>query len=365
MRICHQTHYFTILTLLLLVKSQLLVAQVDSLQVRVYGKPKFVKANSIELLALDDDVVFKACTFIKPDTFVFQLFDLDNHPVKSIFPEIRYTNIRGGNYQLVYWTEKNGIPSTKKELKVHVKERITETKWFYPIVLFCLFILIAAVIYFWALYNIRQRLKLERVRSMIAKDLHDELGSDLGSIALSIGTLLRTHRVLAESLKVVNDMIQTEQIVKETAFSLKDTTWILEPANDTFDKLFEKIHAFSRRILSAANISLLYENEETTLNELKISMERRRDVYLIVKEAIHNIAKHAQATEGRIRVTREKEGVRVVISDNGIGFDVEEKTGEGNGLLNFQSRAAASFIKLDLQSTPSVGTTISMLIPEI
>jgi signal transduction histidine kinase len=87
-------------------------------------------------------------------------------------------------------------------------------------------------------------------------------------------------------------------------------------------------------------------------------------VYLIVKEAVNNIAKHSGATKAGIQISRTDEGIRFVISDNGCGFDMTQGY-EGNGLKNFRTRAEESFITLTIDSTPGAGTTLHLLVPEL
>ena len=328
---------------------------------KINGKIRQFNNQELTLKALEDDLIFE----FQPtaDSVAFFLENFDDQPIKTTFPTIRYTRLRGGNYILNYWTENNKGRSAVGRIKLHVEESLAETWWFYPTVVACGLALLGVIFYFWSIYDLRQKFKLETIRTRIASDLHDEIGSDLGSIVLSLGTAQRKFG--KNEAELTAKLEEIKEIMRSTAANLRDTVWIIQPNNDSFSQLLEKIRTFSMRLLSAANVALSFENTMTDTDAFPISMEQRRCVYLMLREAVHNIAKHAQATHTRIYVAREKDGIRIVISDNGVGFDPSLKTSDGNGLSNFKARSAQCFIDFELTSTPSVGTTISMLIPEL
>ncbi len=347
-----------------------------------------VKANNIEktytndtlkLTALEDDLIFELVPLqaqnqkdtnqvarlgsVKRDsTWHFQLKGLDTGTIKTPYPTIRYTNLKGRQYVFVYALSVNQNLVEQHYIHVEVQQTLGESQWFYPFLIIFIIIIISVVVYVWSVYEFRQKFKIANIRNRIAGDLHDEIGSDLGSAVLSIKTVqnkyAKNHSELNETLEEI------KKEIKETSITLRDSVWLIQPNNDSFEKLFDKIYGFARRILSAEQIELTYNNQIQGQKDWKISMERRRNVYLIIREAIHNIVKHAQATRVNIAINREEEGVRVLIEDNGIGFNEDELEDSGNGLLNFRQRAMESFIEFDLKSTPSVGTTISMFIPE-
>ncbi len=340
----------------------LIDAQPTLLTTKINGKTRQIDNHALTLKALEDDVIFEFQA-TPNDTFAFLLDNFDAQPVKTRFPTIRYTHLQGGNYTLNYWIEKNYERSSVGQIKLHVEESLAEMWWFYPTVVACVLVLFGVIFYFWSIYDLRQKFKLETIRTRIASDLHDEIGSDLGSIVLSIGTAQRKFGKNEPELTAKLEEIK--ETMRSSAANLRDTVWIIQPNNDSLPQLLEKIRTFSTRLLSAANVTLSFENTMTPDAAFPISMEQRRCVYLMLREAVHNIAKHAKATHTRIYVAREKDGIRIVVSDDGVGFDPSVKTGDGNGLGNFKVRSAQCFIDFELTSIPSVGTTISMLIPEL
>ncbi len=344
--------------------SFLLKAQPVILTIKINGQNRndSIKAKHLTLKALEDDLVFDFTPEVV-DSFDFLLENYDGKTVKTAFPTIRYTHLQGGKYTLHYWSEKNNIPSDKGQFYLLVEESLTEAWWFYPTVVSCVVILLSVIAYFWSIYDLRQKVKLEMIRNRIAKDLHDEIGSDLGSIVLSIGTTKRKFGKNEAELSLKLDEIK--EAMQNTATNLRDTVWIIEPKNDSLPILFDKIKTFSKRILTAVNVALIFENNMATDEVFTISMAQRRAVYLILREAVHNIAKHAKASQASIHIKREPEGLLITVSDNGIGFDPSVKTSDGNGLKNFVERAEESHIEFALNSTPSVGTMISLRVPEL
>lgn len=343
----------------------------------VYNVPT---SDSIFLKALEDDLIFELITqktdsitssqVIQPlsvnsdTTFVFELQGYDITPVVTNYPTVRYTNLKGGNYIFKYSisTLTKSLPQSETFF-IHIDESLSETWWFYPAIVGFAITIISVVVYLWTVYEFRQKLKMSNIRNRIAKDLHDEIGTDLSILILS---LKDTQRTFEHDATLQNMLEEIKDDTLETANNLSDAVWMLKPQNDSFEKLFEKIEAFTKRTFKKAQIELVFENHIKDKKDWKISMERRRNVYLIFREAINNIIKHAEATHVFISVKREINGASVVITDDGIGFieaDVLEEG--GNGLLNFRQRAMESFIQFDLKSTPSVGTTIQLFIPEI
>lgn len=345
------------------------------LRIKANNVERGLVQNKLRLRASDDDLVFEMVPSKKSQErvnrfnysnrdslFAFKLIGLDTGFVKTPYPTTRYTNLKGGDYTFVYSFRVKDSIVEQQIIPVEIQEMMSETWWFYPTGILFFVLLIGVVVYLWTMYEFRQKLKVASIRNRIAGDLHDEIGSDLGSVVLSLKAVQNKY---AKDSPQLNDTLEeVKKEIKETSVTLRDSVWLIQPNNDSFEKLFDKIYNFAQRVLRAEQIELVYDNQLQGKKDWKISMERRRNVYLIIREAIHNIVKHAKATQVQISIKREDEGVRVVIADNGIGFIEEEIEESGNGLLNFRQRAKESYITFDLKSTPSVGTTISMFIPE-
>jgi signal transduction histidine kinase len=332
---------------------------------------QFYKKSLVELKALDDDFLMEFAindsVQVTKDSFQFILENYDKQWTKSAFPSVRYTALHGGDYIFkAKWGDDDKTLITKS---IHVEKALSEEPWFYPSVISCILLILGAMFYFWSIYNLRQKLKIQTIRNHIASDLHDEVGSTLSSIALSV---LNVQRKLSKTSPEIGDVLKkVREISEETNRNLRDTVWTINPSNDTFERMLSKMHDFAFQIFNAKEILLDYQNSVDLTLPFKISMEQRRNVFLMFKEAVNNIARHSEATRATIHISLEKEGLRLMIADNGKGFSRTDNF-EGNGLKNFRRRADESFIDLDVKSTPSVsgsnipsGTTITMIIPEL
>ena len=347
-----------LISFLLLYLPYFMLAQPIIVATKINGKTRQLGNQQLTLKALEDDLIFE----FQPsnDSFAFFLDNFDAQPIKTSFPTIRYTHLQGGNYTLNYWTEKNNAPSAKGQIELYVEESLAETWWFYPSLIFYGLLIIGAIIYFWTIYNLQQKIKIQNIRNRIARDLHDQVGADLGSIAIFVRAIeRRMHTPKFDVLPILKDIQQTAD---ETIINLKDTVWMINPKNDDMEQLFEKIRSFAAKILALQNINLIYDNQLT--RPLKISMEQRYNAYMICKEAVNNIVKHAKATEVKITIIATKEGVSFEICDNGKGFDPSVLS-EGNGLENFKRRAEESFFEFSIHSEMGKGTCLKLLIPEL
>lgn len=301
---------------------------------------------------------------MQADTYVFKL-DIKGMPpcgIRTPYPQAHFILVPGGTYTLEYWMEKNGYASPRQTLSFHVKERLTEKWWFYPSMAACIVLILGVVVYFWALYNIRQNLKMQQVRNQIAADLHDEVSSDLSGIAISMTTLARR---LGKQLPALSEAVQEiKQTLQDTQSNLSDTVWAIRPEKDNSRELFVRMQKFGGAMFASGNTRFVFTNTIPPNKSFKISMEQRFNALMIVKEAIHNIYKHAQATQVEISIRPHNEDIGIEIKDNGIGFDPEAAR-DGNGVNNYYRRAKECFFDFHLESTPGKGTFIRIIVPEL
>lgn len=318
----------------------------------------------IRLAALDNDVTFLFGP-VSADSalYQYQLVGFDRAWQSSLYPQARYTNLTGNDYTLRVRQRVGNEPwSGITNVPVLVERELTEEWWFVPSVIVYIVLLLGAAMYFFLLYSFRQKLKVQAIRYRIAADLHDEVGATLSSIAISTRLVQKKMGDSRPDVRAILDTINADS--EETIYTIRDTIWAINPDNDAPEKLFEKMRSFAFQLLTARDMALDYDNQLVATKRLNMSMEQRQNVYLIAKEAINNIAKHSGATKATVRVSHADDGICLLISDNGVGFDAEAGY-EGNGLKNFRSRAAASFINLNLTSAPGQGTQLTLHIPEL
>jgi signal transduction histidine kinase/ligand-binding sensor domain-containing protein len=201
----------------------------------------------------------------------------------------------------------------------------------------------------------RKEAEKEQMRSRIASDLHDEIGSNLSSIAL-IG------QVLQEKLKVSRRMRERLQeiprISRLTAESMRDIVWFINPENDDWDKFLAKMR-------ETANMMLEIQDFTFSVPEGGITLERdlnfRRNLYLIYKECLQNIIKHSRAQKVEIELRQKDNSLILRVGDDGVGFDSGREY-SGNGLKNLRRRAGDIGGKLKIVSEAGQGTTVTLTV---
>ena len=140
--------------------------------------------------------------------------------------------------------------------------------------------------------------------------------------------------------------------------SLSDIVWSINPENDHFDKIILRMRSTSYNLMRAKKIDFTFRADEK-LNELKLSMEARRNFYLIFKEALSNLVKYSNANRASVLLMHDGKQVTCIIHDDGIGFDTSEKY-NGNGLINMKRRAKEINAQLHIESSTGNGTSIEL-----
>jgi signal transduction histidine kinase len=222
---------------------------------------------------------------------------------------------------------------------------------------------------------LENQLALEKMRSGIASNLHDDVGSTLSSISIYSEAVKQSIQS-GEKEKAIGLLNQLGQDARSTISSMSDIVWAINPRNDTFDKLIARMRSFASEICRAKSIQFNLQIEEDLLN-LHWNMSIRNSIYLLYKEAINNSAKYAEATVISVKF-RLIEGEAILeVSDNGIGFNSalwSEKATKneatdaalgGNGISNMYSRAGEMKAQLILNSKAGAGTQIILIIPQI
>lgn len=199
----------------------------------------------------------------------------------------------------------------------------------------------------------------EQERNRIAQDLHDDVGATLSSIHVYSSVAARTLRTNPEKLTDV--LGQIKENTRQVMENMSDIIWAIK-ANESGDLTLEnKLKNYGYELLSPLNILCDYLIDKEADKRL-VNMEARKNILLIAKEAMNNIAKYSHATEARIRLEFNEEELRLEISDNGKGFDDEQRH-IGNGLQNMRQRGEILGGKLSVTSRKQIGTTVLFLVP--
>ncbi|MDB6024946.1 MAG: putative two-component system sensor kinase [Verrucomicrobiales bacterium] len=205
--------------------------------------------------------------------------------------------------------------------------------------------------------RLEQQNAIEKERARIAEDMHDDLGAGL------TGVLLLTEKVQNSSTKeeAANNGREIAESVRDLAQNLDALVWAENPRHDNSARLISYVTEYAVKFLGKASIRCRLDLPDE-LPEFPASSEMRHNVYLVVKEALNNIAKYAQATEVWIRLKVDGTRLSLAIEDNGKGFSNDQTSVFGNGLTNMRKRIEEVGGRFCIASEPGKGTRIEIQI---
>jgi signal transduction histidine kinase len=281
---------------------------------------------------------------------------------------VSYTHLGGGDYVFrVIGSNNDGVwNDTGIALPLHIDPPFYVTWWF--------LLALAAVIAFgtYLLYRFRltKLLSIEKLRTRIASDLHDDIGSGLTRIAVLSDVALHqaeSHQKPGDGsggpADVVRSITKVGNIARELVDAMSDVVWSIDPRHDTAGNLMQRVKVYAFELCEAKNIALSFE----TLGErdtATISPEIMRELLLVAKEAVTNIVRHSECSAAHIRLAAGRREIRLDVSDNGKGF-LPSAAAPGNGLANMRSRAGKAGGSFAVESTPGGGTRLFISLPNI
>jgi len=210
------------------------------------------------------------------------------------------------------------------------------------------------------LYRVRlaHLLAIERVRTRIATDLHDDLGSSLSRIAIL--SEVATRRAAA-SEAITTQIGDIGRSARELVDVASDIVWSTDPRRDDLKSLLVRLRGFASDVLEGRGIAWSMEAPAEP-ERIKLGPERRRQLFLILKEAIHNAARHAGAGRVEIAITRGDGALAATVRDDGRGFDPGARS-DGTGLASMRARARQAGGTLRVESAPAAGTQVIVRLP--
>lgn len=210
--------------------------------------------------------------------------------------------------------------------------------------------------------RLRRLLALERVRTRIATDLHDDLGASLSRIGL-LGAMAQ-DRITTEPGLAREMMTTIGEEARYLVEATSDLVWSVDPSQDDLQNLLVRLRRFAVDLLEAKGMRLEFEAPADAA-AVPLSPESRRGLYLMLKEAIHNAARHSRGSLARVRIEVRDGEVFGVVEDDGIGLSParESTAGGGRGLGGLQTRARALGGAAAAASLPEGGTRISIRVP--
>jgi signal transduction histidine kinase/ligand-binding sensor domain-containing protein len=302
---------------------------------------------------------FNILNFIVQDRFTYHYrlvgADPDWREAKGSFEAV-YSLLPPGRYQFeVRSANESGQFSAAAIFPFTIHPSLVQTFWFKAL-LALLFLAVVYVIYH---LHVNRILAVVKLRNQLARDLHDDMGSTLSTINI-LSSMAKTKIGIdpAKSSEYISKISENSQRMMD---AMDDIVWSIKPQNDTMKKLIARMREFANEALESKDILLNMEIGEKVL-DMKLSMDARRDLFLIYKEGINNAAKYSKATRLFVSFSIEKNCFILKIKDYGVGFDAAELDG-GDGLENMKKRATNLNGSLSIHSKPGEGTVLDLRIP--
>lgn len=254
--------------------------------------------------------------------------------------QIQYTNLAPGSYRF----EVEAAGEDGRWSRAAVPFAIRSPRWWqrpeWTLSLSALSLVLAGAVV--SVYRVRQLLAVERLRTMLAADLHDDIGAGLTEIAI----LSDAH----PELPLVGD------IARELVDRMNDLVWLVNPRRDSLRELVVRLKGSYAEMFAQKGIAFR-SGDLSSLEEARLSMASRESLYALLKEALRNALRHSGAREVRLDAALRGRHLEVTVRDDGKGFDPPAQAG-GEGLRNMKRRAEAIGGRLEIESTPGGGTTV-------
>ncbi|WDF78789.1 two-component regulator propeller domain-containing protein [Mucilaginibacter sp. KACC 22773] len=318
-------------------------------------------AQSISLPANDNNIsiAFSAVNLVDgmQNRYYYRLNNLSKNWISvGRTRQISFSNLLSGKYTFrVKAQMADGTMSTNQAtLLFSVQTPYYKSWWFIVLAI----ITAGGIIYFVYLNRIRQLLRVQAIRNSIATDLHDDIGSTLSNI--NILTELSNANLSAPEqarrfLKRITEEVNTSNQ------SLDDIVWSINTLNDSYEQTVARMKRYTAELFEGANIAYHFHFDEKIAHK-KLHMEKRKDIYLVFKEAVNNIYKHAAATYVDISLQTNQNHLQMIIKDNGKGFDTTQPTAR-NGIKNMKIRLAKWKGSISILSASNEGTLLTIIIP--
>jgi signal transduction histidine kinase/ligand-binding sensor domain-containing protein len=223
-------------------------------------------------------------------------------------------------------------------------------RWWFVTTVACAIAAIVALVYN---YRVRHRLALERLRTRIATDLHDDMGASLSQISIL--------SELARKGSAPQALTDIAEIARTLVADMSDIVWAISPKHDRLDGLIHRMRRFAGDTLGGTNIDLSFETEHLA-GDAAVPLEIRRPLYLVFKEAVNNVARHSGASKANIHLDQDRNFLKLTVEDDGRGFDPQRRY-DGDGLTSIAGRLAGIGGSAEWDSRPGTGTRFTAMFP--
>jgi len=321
-------------------------------------KESIAFTSDIELSYADNYFSFRFAalhySYPNENKYKYKMYGVDRDWVESDNQRFaNYTNIDPGEYVFtVIGSNNDGVWNEDgASIKIIIHPPFWRTWWFILLAISALVSIIISIFH----YRTKNLLAIERLRLKIAEDLHDDIGTRLTEISMLSDFVYHTQSINNDPNKTTIKSIGS--IARQLIDNMSDIVWLINPKRDSLYELFLKLKDTYEEILSISNINFQI-NDFKFFEAIKLTIEVRKNIYLLFKEAINNSIKHSGCSEISINSQLRNKVLQVTLYDNGNGFDINNKSLLGNGLNNMKHRAEMIDGRLRINSSIGSGTVI-------
>lgn len=324
------------------------------------------------------DVTFTGISFTSPERvrFKYRLDGLDADWTEGSSRKVTYSFLPPGGYTFhVIASNSDGLwNQVGDSVDIIMLPHVWQTWWFNAVLVIAGFAAVGGAVYLESRRRHRRKLErvarereLERERARIAQDIHDDLGASLTRIGML--SELATED-LNDPQRASASLGQIYSTARDLTRAMDEIVWAVNPRHDTLDSLMNYITRFAHDFLSAAQIRCRLD-PPTRLPELTVRSEIRHNLFLAFKETLNNAVKHSGATEVRVTLEPAPGGFKLVIADNGSGFDTRKSTAatgdrvvSGYGLAGIRKRLDQIGGRVNIHSEAGAGVQVELFVPQ-
>ncbi|MBA2251056.1 MAG: hypothetical protein H0W12_12790, partial [Chitinophagaceae bacterium] len=284
---------------------------------------------------------FTALNYVRPEqnTFAYRLKGADTTWTNTYHGFVSYANLAPGAYHFEVKVQNfAGVWSNIQSVSITIKPPFWKTWWFISLLVLVFGILFYTIVKYILQRNLKEKIlrlqneqQIENERNRISRDLHDDLGSGLTKIAI-LTEVIKTQPSSAE--KNINKISETARGLVD---NLDEMVWALNPQNDSLDKLAAYLAEYMQLYLEGSNIDSIIDLPPI-LSPAYINEEKRRNIFMTVKEFLNNSVKHSGAKNISFQLSHNEYYFEIILKDDGKGIDEMMLSGMGNGLKNMQQR---------------------------
>lgn len=283
----------------------------------------------------------------------------------STSPAFSYRDLAPGHYQLFakcadtwhQWSDPVALAS------ITIYPPFWKTTWFLLIVTIVVILVTALIVrrinsirFNRRIIQLEHQNAIEKERLRISKDMHDEIGASLTRISILSELAKSQGNRNSDGLKVID---QISEIAGGVVDEMSQIIWAMNPKNDNLDSFVTYVRQYTSSYLEPTDIVVKFDFP-SDVPDYMMTAELRRNLFLTIKEALHNIVKHAQARHLHFGLNVTDKVLSISIEDDGKGFDPDHPNHIGNGLHNMRKRIEDSQGRFQLQTNPQKGCRIQL-----